>query len=112
MAKGGYFIIGYPAGYSKTPCDPDSIIESIQKTGGEVAYILHDKDKKKQHYHFLCMWSKSVPPWDSFVEWMQKYNCFAFDDQHRGRTKEENQYCRRVAVVRDVDSCLRYMLHE
>lgn len=110
MAKGGYFIIAYPddvRGFSI-----DAVITSIQDMGGEVAYILHDKDDCKPHYHLLCMWSKSVPAWSDFVAWMRSYNCLAPDPQHRGRTPDENKYCRRVAVVRDVDKCLEYMLHE
>lgn len=110
MAKGGYFIIGYPD--NKTGFDIDGIVSSIQKLKGEVAYILHDKDDCKPHYHILCMWSKKVPDWEIFLDWMKEYHCICPDYDHRGKTPDENRYCKRVAVVRDVDACLSYMTHE
>lgn len=112
MAKGGYFVIGYPDAHDGKPfCVPEDVVIGIQKTGGEVAYILHDRDSVGAHYHILCMWAKSPMIWDDFVQFMKDYHMLSPDRQHRGRTPEENRYCRREAVVRNVDKCLAYMLH-
>lgn len=110
MAKGGYFIIAYPD--DKRGFSVDTWVSFIQSKGGEVAYILHDKDKCKPHYHLLCMWSKSLPDWSLFVQWMMQYHCLCPDKHKRGKTSDENMYCRSVALVRDVDACLAYMLHD
>ena len=112
MAKGGYFVIGHPDEHDGKPfAVPDDIIAAIQKTHGEVAYILHDRDQCKAHYHFLIMWEKSPKDWEWFVDFMMHYNLYAPDRKHQGATWEENRYCKREAVVRDVDKCLEYMLH-
>ena len=42
---------------------------------------------------------------------MKQYNLLAPDRKHKGKTRDENRYCKREAVVRDVDKCLAYMLH-
>lgn len=117
MAKGGYFIIGYPCD-ERHPLSIESFVSAIQDKGGEVAYILHDKDFKDDgspvapHYHVLCMWSSGVLPWSDFVDILKVYNYRAFDMSHEGKTAEDNQFCERVARVRDVDACLHYMTHE
>lgn len=61
MAKGGYFIIGYPPiKPDDDPFDIQAVVDSIQASGGEVAYILHDKDVKEDgtlkepHYHIYA----------------------------------------------------------
>lgn len=112
MAKGGYFIIAYPEDLKRSGLTMDKLVSDIQKLGGEVAYILHDKDIKKPHYHILCAWAKSVPKWEAFVEWMKNHECSAPDLDHKGKTRDENKYCSRTAIVRDIDQCLEYMLHE
>lgn len=118
MAKGGYFIIGYPPiKPDDDPFDIQAVVDSIQASGGEVAYILHDKDVKEDgtlkepHYHILCMWAKSPMKWDDFVSWMKQNHCSCPDMEHKGKTRDDNKYCKRTAVVRDVDACLAYMLH-
>lgn len=112
MAKGGYFVIGYPDNHDGKPfAEPEKIIAAIQETHGEVAYILHDRDQCNPHYHILIMWAKSPKDWEWFVAFMKQYNLCAPDRKHQGKTREENRYCKREAVVRDVDKCLAYMLH-
>ena len=110
MAKGGYFVIAYPD--DRRGFDIDTWVNFIQSKGGEVAYILHDKDDCKPHYHILNCWRKGFPDWDEFRSWMMVYHVLSPDPKHRGKSKLENQYCQSVAIMRDVDACLDYMIHE
>ena len=105
MAKGGYMCIAYPdPGFSI-----QSVIDSIEKDGGAVAWILHDKDDCDAHFHILCMWDSSPMPWNDtpdrvgFLNWMIQHKCKC--------PKDNEQYCREVAVVKDIDSALAYMTH-
>ena len=105
MAKGGYMCIAYPdPGFSI-----QSVIDSIEKDGGAVAWILHDKDDCAAHFHILCMWDSSPMPWNDtpdrvgFLNWMIQHKCKC--------PKDNEQYCRQVAVVKDIDSALAYMTH-
>lgn len=105
MAKGGYMCIAYPdSGFSI-----QSVVDSIEKDGGAVAWILHDKDDCVAHFHILCMWDKSPKPWydtnkrQGFLSWMIEHKCKA--------PKGNEQYSLDVAVVKDIDSALAYMTH-
>lgn len=105
MAKGGYMCIAYPdPGFSIQSC-----ADSIEKDGGAVAWILHDKDECKPHYHIICMWESSPKPWidtpkrQGFLSWMKEYHCLS--------PSKSERYCKEIAVIKDIDSALAYMIH-
>lgn len=122
MAKGGYMCISYPMDFPEGRNVLREIIDSIEQDGGAVAYILHDRDKfpdgspKREHYHIICYWEKNPMPWNDvlasngdikrtgFNTWMGQHFCKAPDDYGN------NSYD--VAVVKDLDAALHYLLHE
>lgn len=122
MAKGSYSVICYAEDLPKIGMTIDDLVTSIQETGGEVAYILHDKDGGKPHYHIICAWSRSPLPWNDitsdsgkvkkygFKTWMQNHACSApYTDP---KTHKAEKYHYNTALVRDIDSVLHYLTHE
>lgn len=114
MAKGGYMCICYPEDLERKHINIDYLVQSIVNDGGAVAYILHDKDGVKPHYHFTAMWSRSPKPWLStpkrkgFKMWMIEHCCIAPHTFDNGSyTKWHYETC----LVRDIDAVLNYMLH-
>lgn len=61
MSKGVYSIIAYPES-----CDIKALCDICVGMGAEYEYILHDRDAKKEHYHFLCGWQSHFPEWATF----------------------------------------------
>lgn len=124
MAKGGYFVICYKEDLPKFGLTMEDLVLSIQKQGGEMAYILHDLDGVKPHYHLLCCWKSNPMPWVNsfkhtkkgvrllrlgFLCWMRQHACLCpFTDSHG----KEYKYHYDTALMRDVDACLHYMTHE
>ena len=66
MAKGGYFVIGYPDNDKGKGVDINALQNAVEVTGGACLMILHDRDlkddgtPKDNHYHVLIMWEKEV----------------------------------------------------
>lgn len=121
MAKGAYSVICYPEDLQKVKLTIDDLVSSIQLTGGEVAYILHDKDNVKPHYHIICAWRVSPLPWDDvlypsgnvkksgFKSWMIKHCC---SSPHTFSNGKSEKYHYPTALVRDIDAMLDYLTHE
>ena len=123
MAKQSYFVLVYAEDLQKQRLSIDDLCADIQKYGAETAYILHDKDDAKPHYHLVCAWGRSPMPWENeftpkhklkrlgFLCWMVQHNCLAIQENpytHKVVTK----FSRSVAAVRDIDAVIRYMTHE
>lgn len=122
MAKGGYMCICYPEDLKKAGVTVSDLVESIQSFHGECAYILHDKDTCNPHFHFIAMWSKDPMPWDDvvspkrgilqrlgFKSWMQQHFCIAPPKHPKSK---DDKWCYSVAVIKDIDAALSYLLHE
>ena len=118
MAKGGYFVIAYPPDLQAKGLSMDDIHSSIERSGGAVLAILHDKDVKEDgtpkdaHYHILCMWDKQVMDWETFKKWMIEYCCSSPHSWYDlNGVKHQEKYHQSTAQVHDVEACVRYMLH-
>lgn len=125
MSKGGYTCICYPKGENSLESlnlTIEDLEKSIMKDGGGFAYILHDKEDCKTHYHIACMWEKSVMPWDDtdkrqgFLNWMKSHACVApvedaREAKQKGLTLEEIKYNRDVCTVRNIKAVLAYWVH-
>lgn len=118
MAKGGYFVIGYPDNERGKGVDVNALIDAVEITGGSCLLILHDRDikddgsPKDPHYHVLVMWEKEVMEWENFKRFMIQHHLKSpktwYDNDGKKHVEEYDYY---TAKVYDVEKCVNYMLH-